>query len=586
MKTSLYFVMYNIINSRLSYKIAFFVMVSFIVLSLAPNIHFVAADNSNEPVAVLTISKTTVYSSETVQSDASTSYLTNGNITEYQFLFDDGNDTGWISASYAVHYYTKPGTYRIQLRVKGDNGKISSWDTKQIVVLNQLPSISITSPANQSTASGIVSIEGTAADNDGTVQSVNIEINGVWSQARITNTLLGNWVYQWDTTQASDGTYRVVARSFDGLDYSAEAVLCLTVDNTGLKTSIKISNFPTFITAHPADTIKIYGDATYNTGDKATTATATVKIQEYGDVWSGSTNSNGRFEISATAPNIVGSYNITVRVSDGYLYGQTIMPLNIIEKPLPDFGISENDIVFEDEWNRTGIITIYASIHNYNAINATTDVAFYDGNPDHGGLIISTASVYVPQKSVATASAIWKGSAGIHGIWVVADLGNWVIESNEQNNRAWKQITLIEKSDLEIETILFSNSAPNAGDNITITVKIANVLGAYANTTLKIYDGDPSKNGALVYSNNVAVPPLGTAVVVNWQVSDNARMVYAVLTNTTPTDINGNNDVLSKELNPLPKENERPSIPSGSAGSVLAIFACVALISFFRKNRK
>jgi hypothetical protein len=561
-------------------------MVSFITLSFATNTHPVAADNSNEPVAVLTISKTTIYSGETVQSDASSSYLTNGNITEYQFLFDDGNDTGWISTPNITHHYTKPGTYRIQLRVKGDNGKISSWNTKQVVVLNQLPSISITSPKNQSTVSGIISIEGVAGDNDGVIQSVNIEINGVWNQAKITGTHLESWTYQWNTTQISDGTYRIVARSFDGLDYSVDVVLYLTVDNAGLKTSIMISNSPTFITTYPADTIKIYGDATYNTGNKTTMAAVTIRIQEYGDLWNGNTNSNGYFEISVTAPNITGSYNITIKISDGYILGQTIIPLSVMEKPLSDFGISENDIIFENEWNKTGIVTIYASIHNYNVVNATTNVAFYDGDPDHGGSIIGTTSVYVPQKSAATVSAVWKGKAGIHDMWVVVDLGNWIIESNELNNRAWRQITLIEKSDLEIENILFSNNAPNTGDNITITVKIANILGVYTNTTLKIYDGNPSKNGTLIYSNKINIPPLGTPVITNWQVSGNTQVVYAVLTNTTPKDVNGDNDVFSKELRPIPKDIERSNIPTISVGYLLMIFVGVALISFFGKYRK
>lgn len=586
MKISLYLAMLNMNGPKLFQKIFPFIIVAFISLSLVPISSLVVAENPNEPVAALAVSKTTTYTNEVVQLDASASYLTNGSITKYQFVFDDGNDTGWITTPSTTHRYTTSGTYRVQLRVEGDSGKISSWDTKQIVVLNQLPSISITSPTNQSTVSGIVLIEGIARDGDGIIQSVDIEINGVWNQAKITDNTLGNWIYQWDTTQIPDGTYHIVTRAFDGLDYSSEAVLYLTVDNTGLKTSIKISNSPNSITAYPANTINVYGDAVYNTGDKTAIATVTVKIQEYGDVWGGGTDSNGHFEIQITAPNITGSYNITIKVSDGCLYGQAIIPLSVIKKPLPDFGISEKDIVFEGEWNKSGVITIYASVHNYGVADTTTGVAFYDGNPDSGGSIIDSTSIFVPQKSAATVSATWKGTIGIHNIWVVVDLGNWIIESNELNNRAWKQITLIEKSDIEIESILLSNNAPNVGDVITITIKIANILGVYTNTTLKMYDGDPAKNGALIYTDKVTVLPLGATVTTTWQVSNDTQTIYAVLTDTTPKDVNESNNVFSKELKSLSTEVERSNIPNIHIGYLFILFIGVAWILFTRKNRK
>ncbi|MFA5772725.1 MAG: PKD domain-containing protein [Thermoplasmata archaeon] len=587
MKISLYPVMLNMNGPKLSQKIVSFMIMSCISLSLVLISSLVVAENPNEPVAALTVSKTTVYTNEIVQLDASTSYLTNGSIAKYQFVFDDGNDTGWITTPSTTHQYTTSGTYRVQLRVEGNNEKTSSWDTKQIVVLNQLPSISITSPTNQSTVSGIVSIEGTARDSDGIIQSVDIEINGVWNQAKITDNTIGSWTYQWDTAQISGGMYYVFARAFDGLDYSTEVVLYLTVDNINLKTSIEISNYSNSISANPADAITVYGDAAYNTGNKTATATVTVKIQEYGNTWYGNTNSNGHFEIRITAPNITGSCNITIKVSDGYLYGQVTIPLSVIEKPLPDFGISESDIALDDEWNKSGIVTIYTSIHNYNAVDATTNVAFYDGDPDKGGTIIDTvSSVQVPQKSAATASTIWKGVAGVHDVWVVVDLGNWIIESNEQNNRAWKQITLIEKSDIEVENILFSNNAPNVGDSITITIKIANLLGIYTNTTLKIYDGDPLKNGTLAHSDKITVPPLGTTPTATLHVSSSTQTVYAILTDTTPKDVNGNNDVLSKELRPVSKEIERSNIPSVHIGYLFIIFIGVALALFIQKNRE
>lgn len=95
---------------------------------------------------------------------------------------------------------------------------------------NSPPTCSITSPSNGATVSGTITIQGTASDSDGTVQSVEVKIDsGTWQTATGTT----SWNYSWDTTTVSDGSHTIYARSYDGTDYSTEASVTVTVSNGG-----------------------------------------------------------------------------------------------------------------------------------------------------------------------------------------------------------------------------------------------------------------------------------------------------------------------------------------------------------------
>lgn len=93
---------------------------------------------------------------------------------------------------------------------------------------NQPPSVAITSPANGATVSGIISIQGTASDTNGTVQSVQIRIDSSgWIQATGTT----SWSYLWDTTAVTNGQHTIYARSYDGTDYSGIDSITVNVIN-------------------------------------------------------------------------------------------------------------------------------------------------------------------------------------------------------------------------------------------------------------------------------------------------------------------------------------------------------------------
>ncbi len=98
----------------------------------------------------------------------------------------------------------------------------------QNTVENVKPTVSITSPADNTNLSGSFTIQGTAADTDDTISKVEIRIgNGNWETATGTSP----WTFEWDTTESKNGLVTITARSFDGEIYSDEQQITVSVKN-------------------------------------------------------------------------------------------------------------------------------------------------------------------------------------------------------------------------------------------------------------------------------------------------------------------------------------------------------------------
>lgn len=94
--------------------------------------------------------------------------------------------------------------------------------------VNLPPEVQTTAPGDGSTVTGLVTIEGTAVDPDGSVEEVEIRFNdGDWSPVTGTD----SWSYEWDTLLELNGPHLVEVRAFDGLEHSEIASLQLIVDN-------------------------------------------------------------------------------------------------------------------------------------------------------------------------------------------------------------------------------------------------------------------------------------------------------------------------------------------------------------------
>jgi len=123
------------------------------------------------------------------------------------------------------------GEYTIRARAI-DNEGYSSPDSKVTVIVNNSgvnwrPNVEILSPKDK-IVSGIVTISGTASDKDGSVEKVEISIDGdEWQEIEGT----AEWSHEWDTSNILFGIVTISARSYDGEHYSSIVSIDVIVMN-------------------------------------------------------------------------------------------------------------------------------------------------------------------------------------------------------------------------------------------------------------------------------------------------------------------------------------------------------------------
>ena len=163
----------------------------------------------------------------------------------------EGSDDGWIvlyrwesSVDGLLYNGTRSSfsaddlsaaQHQISLIVQDQQGAWSEPVVETLVVEdpvaeNQRPTISISNPSNGSRVSGLVRIEGSAADSDGSVSKVEFSVdNSSWLLADGVD----SWGFNWNSEGEEPGNHEIRVRCFDGLGYSEEAVLELEVKEEG-----------------------------------------------------------------------------------------------------------------------------------------------------------------------------------------------------------------------------------------------------------------------------------------------------------------------------------------------------------------
>jgi hypothetical protein len=158
-----------------------------------------------------------------------------GIVESVEVKIDDGNwnlATGTSSWTYVWETESETnGEYQVFVRAKDNSGEYSQEEMITLIVNNGgnvPPVITISSPLDEK-VSGTQEISGFASDVNGndTISSVEINVDDVWEAAEGTF----DWSYLWDTTEFEDGDYTIIARAFDGTDYSLEKSITLIVDN-------------------------------------------------------------------------------------------------------------------------------------------------------------------------------------------------------------------------------------------------------------------------------------------------------------------------------------------------------------------
>jgi hypothetical protein len=215
----------------------------------------------------------------------------------------------WDTTSYTN------GEHIIKARAKDDLGTYSQEKTITVIVDNGgniLPNVQITSHSGGEVVSGTLQIKGTAVDHDGNVESVDVRIDsGNWNTASGTT----SWIYEWDTTEYSNGEHVVYSRAKDDNDeYSQIKSVTLIVDNGGNIPPIVNIISPTDGTV--SGTVTISGTASDLDGDN-TIISVQVKIDEDWEYTDGITDWSYSWDTSTLDD---GNYTIHVRAYDGNDY--------------------------------------------------------------------------------------------------------------------------------------------------------------------------------------------------------------------------------------------------------------------------
>jgi len=233
--------------------------------------------------------------------------------------------------AYSTTYYWKISAWDIH----GAKNESSVWHfTTQAYVppspQNQKPMVTITFPSADATVSSVIIIQGTASDNDGTVQKVEIRIDsGLW--IAVTGTT--SWSYSWDTTDVENGNHTLQARSFDSEDRSGIVSVTVNVFN---------NRKPTVTISSPLNgtevngTVNIQGTSSDEDGNDTIQKTE-VKIETVD--WT-AVNGTTSWNYSWNTTNVDnGEYSIQVRSYDGHEYSSIdSLTVNVRNKEGDDGG--------------------------------------------------------------------------------------------------------------------------------------------------------------------------------------------------------------------------------------------------------
>ncbi|WP_224981916.1 Ig-like domain-containing protein [Geomonas agri] len=115
------------------------------------------------------------------------------------------------------------GSYTLTAKAYDGSGNVgvsqsSSVNVSNVVPDTTAPTVAITSPGNNSTVSGTVTISASASDNVG-VTKVEIYIGGRF----ITSLTRAPYSYAWDTTKMSNSTYAISAIAYDAAGNQKQA---------------------------------------------------------------------------------------------------------------------------------------------------------------------------------------------------------------------------------------------------------------------------------------------------------------------------------------------------------------------------
>jgi hypothetical protein len=262
-----------------------------------------------------------------------------GNVLSY----NDSDVTNGITYFYSVSALNAIG--------EGPKSDTEGIPATPIAPVNQPPVCTITYPTTGVTISGILVIEGTSSDIDGTVSKVEIKIDdGSWIEVEGTT----SWSYDLNSSALSNGAHVIYIRSYDGENYSLEISINIDVNNIP-----SVNQKPTISITSPASGAKISGELNISgtaLDNDGTVSKVEIKINEGDWIQVQGTTSWSYILDTTTLPN--GQNTIKVRSYDGENFSEETSIEIKVDNPSEIKGKS----LFEEPVFWLGIIIILVII--------------------------------------------------------------------------------------------------------------------------------------------------------------------------------------------------------------------------------
>jgi len=245
------------------------------------------------------------------------------------------------------------------------------------------PTVSLTSPANNSNVSGAVSVTANATDNVG-VTKVEFYLNGVL-QTTDTST---PYVYSWNTASLASGSYTLMAKAYDAAgNIGQSSNVVVTVVNDTIPPTVSLTA-PTnnatvsgtvVISANASDNVGVSKVEFYENGNLL----SATNVTPYSYSWNTTSVANGSYTLIAkaydAAGNIGQSANLSVTVSNDTTPPSVTafsMPITSTSLTVPVLSLIATDNVGVVGFMITSSSTAPASLSSGWTITAPTSFTF------------------------------------------------------------------------------------------------------------------------------------------------------------------------------------------------------------------
>ena len=396
------------------------------------------------------------------------------------------------------------------------------------------PTVRIETPFADDVVAGWVNLSGSSTG----AGYVNVSIDGGgWNRASGT----GAWSYLWNSSAYSDGTHSILAVAVNGSLSSGTASVQVAVNNTPpafLEVTLDLSSREV-ITGEP---FTASGFARFDTGVRPAGVPVQLTVENASSV--ASTDRRGFYSATLAAPDKSGEAKVRSFVSASGLTGTASDRIDVRPASPPDLSVSSVDIFFSPEQPFSDEeVTVGAIVKNAGQGNATAKVNFTTPAAQP-----ATVEVRVPAGGSWNPSVKWKLPSGNHTITVtIVDIQPF--DANSSNNEASTSIRVLGRPDLVMVGLVFSNSRPAAGLNITLQARLNNTGDRDASGTVRFYDGNPAP-GTLVGSTQLTVPANSSrSAYLEWRAAgEGEHVMYAVITDVTPTEGSASNNQIFRPL--------------------------------------